>query len=145
MSESTPRRRNHALWLGPLVAFVGAVSYFLVFARFPVLRDFPWVNLPFVLVGLAIAGLGVWRAYGRPDLYRGKILGPISFGVAFLLAGALCAYVFWLSYMLPAPTDAAMSARSVPDFVLLDQDGHRFDSVDLRGRKVVLTFFRGHW
>ena len=27
------RRRNHAVWIGPVVVFAGAVSYFTVFAH----------------------------------------------------------------------------------------------------------------
>ena len=52
-------RRNHAAWIGPLVVFTGAVSYFLVFVRFPTVRDVPWVNLPWVAIGLVISFVGL--------------------------------------------------------------------------------------
>jgi len=50
-------RRNHAIWLGPIVTFAGAVSYFLYFARFPSLRDVPWVNLPIVAGDVRLSDL----------------------------------------------------------------------------------------
>ena len=58
------------------------------------LRDFPWVNLPLVLIGLAISALGMWRAYSPATAHRGRILGPISlaasafsFGLVVSVAG----------------------------------------------------------
>ena len=52
MSGDRPPR-NHALWLGPLISVAGTVSYFQFFARFPALRDFPWINLPLVVIGFS--------------------------------------------------------------------------------------------
>ncbi len=58
-----PQRRNHLLWIGPAVVFTGFVSYYKVFAFYPDLRDFPWVNLPWVLIGVALTVLGARRAF----------------------------------------------------------------------------------
>jgi hypothetical protein len=139
------RVRNHALWGGPLLVFAGAVSYFTVFARFPVLRDFPWLNLPLVLLGLAWSGLGVWRAYARRTRYRGRILGVASLGFSLLLAGLFNFYVFEYSYRMPEPGASTLAMDLAPDFELSDQDGRRVKLSDFRGRKVVLTFYRGFW
>lgn len=68
-------KSNHALWIGPLITLAGAVSYFTVFSRFAPLRDFPWLNLPVVLAGLALSALAFWRAIARRSVYRGTILG----------------------------------------------------------------------
>ena len=44
------------VWLGPILALVSVLSYFEVFATWPVTRDVPWVNL----IGLAVAlGLSI--------------------------------------------------------------------------------------
>ena len=53
------RPRNLYAWIGPLVVLAGTVSYFVYFFRFPVLRDFPWVNLPLVALGLLISARGL--------------------------------------------------------------------------------------
>ncbi len=69
---------RHALWLAPLITFVGFVSYYLVFVNIPALRDFPWVNLPLVALGavLAIVGLVPLAA----GIFNFCLLGPV-FGV----------------------------------------------------------------
>jgi hypothetical protein len=143
--RETPRRRNHLLWLGPLVAFAGGVSYFLVFARYPVLRDFPWLNLPWVLAGLALSGVALRRAWTRQATYRGKALGPVGLGFSALLAFLFVFYVFGVSSWLPEPTPTATGLVEAPGFRLLDHRGQPVSLEDYRGRKVVLTFYRGFW
>ena len=139
------RRRNHAIWLGPAVAFCGAVSYFTVFARYPTLRDFPWVNLPLVLVGVALSALGLWRACRRSSVFSGKRLGAIGFTLSLILGGLFFFYVFSFSYRLPGPTPTSQTLSDVQDFDLIDHRGRAFRLGELRGRKVVLIFYRGHW
>jgi len=139
------RRRNHALWIGPLITFLGGVSYFMVFARFPTLRDFPWVNLPLVLIGLGLSTIGLWRAYARKAPYRGKILGPVSFALSALICAGLVFYVFGMSYWLPATTRLTQGLDNAPKFSLVDHAGTMVSLDDYRGRKVVLTFYRGFW
>ena len=55
------RKRNHAAWVGPLVALTGLVTYFTVAVRFPDLRDSAIVNLVLVIGGTAIAAWGLLR------------------------------------------------------------------------------------
>jgi hypothetical protein len=142
---SAPVLKNHALWIGPLVTFAGAVSYFAFFARFPALRDFPWVNLPVVLLGLGLSALGLTRAYKRTSSYRGKTLGPIGLVVSGLLSSAFVFYIFGLSFWLPEPTRVARGLRVAPAFSLVDHEGRSVRLEDYRGTKIVLTFYRGFW
>jgi hypothetical protein len=139
------RRRNHALWIGPLVTFVGGVSYFTFFARFPALRDFPWVNGPIVLVGVGLTALGLWCALARPDIYRGRVLGSLGLGFSLIVGGLFFAYVFYLSYLLPAPTAVSDSLERAPEITLTAHDGRAVSLVDLRGQKAVIVFYRGYW
>ena len=141
----TERRRNYLIWLGPPVVFAGALSYFMVFARFPALRDFPWVNLPLVLGGVALSAIGVWRAFARPAIYRGKVLGPIGLLISGGLGALFVAYVFVISTWLPAPTVASMTLDDMPDITLSDQDGRSIGLRDYRGRNVLVVFYRGFW
>lgn len=138
------RKRNHVAWFGPILVFLGAVSYFQVFVFYPGLRDFPWVNLPLVWIGLGLTGLGLWRAYARSAVYRGKILGCIGMFLSIALAGLFHFYVFYFSYHMPAAGLAA-TMQEAPDFVLTDQNGQQVRLSDFRGKKVVLTFYRGYW
>lgn len=139
------RKRNHLIWIGLTTAFVGFVSYFLVFARFPLLRDFPWVNLPLVVAGAALSALAVLRAWREPRVYRGKVLGVIGLALSLILALGLATYVFWLSYQLPEPTEKTLGLVEAPDFALASAAGGEVRLSDYRGRKVVLVFYRGFW
>jgi len=140
--SDTPRRRNHLLWIGPLVVFAGFVSYYQVFARSAVLRDFPWVNLPVIGVGVVLSALGVRAAFREG---RRKILGSIALIFSLLVAGLFHAYVFWYSYRMPGETTTTSAMTLAPDFTLTDQHGRPLTLSDLRGRKAVLIFYRGHW
>jgi len=150
MSHESPpiparRHRNHALWIGPLVTMAGMISYFLVFARWAVLRDFPWVNLPVVLAGAAVSVVGFWRAFFRASLWRGKVLGTLGLVFSLLVAGLFNVYVFVFSSMLPEPTALTLELAEAPEIALPDQQGRLVSLTDLRGRKVIVTFFRGFW
>ena len=141
----TRHLRNHFLWLGPLLTCAGAISYFAVFARFPVLRDFPWANLPLVLVGVIVAMMSLMRAFNKASAYRGKMLGSAGLVFSLFVGGLFCWYVFYYSYTVPPPTSVTTNLKIAPDFDLLDQQGHHVRLSDFRGRNVVLTFYRGFW
>jgi len=137
--------RNHALWLGPLVAFGGMVSYFQFFVRFPTLRDFPWVNLPLVLIGIALSLGGFWGAYVRGSRWPVKLAASLGLALSLLFGGFLIAYVFGISNSLPSTTLITRSLEQAPDFALEDSAGRVHRLSDYRGSKVVLVFYRGHW
>jgi hypothetical protein len=145
MGSMRGRARNHALWLGPLLALAGVVSYFTLFVRWPALRDFPWVNLPVALAGVGLSALAAWRAFFRSERYRGKILGSGGLVLSLGLGTLFCFYIFFFSYMLPEPQEATLVLAAAPDVALTDQDGGTVRLAELRGKKVVLTFYRGHW
>ncbi|MCF7765464.1 MAG: peroxiredoxin family protein [Verrucomicrobia bacterium] len=54
-------------------------------------------------------------------------------------------YVFGLSYQMPKPTPVAEGLSATPEFEVQDQDGRLVRLSDFRGRRLVLTFYRGHW
>lgn len=137
--------RNHALWLGPLIAFVGMVSYFQFFARYPALRDFPWVNLPLVLIGIALSIGGFWGAYVRGSRWPVKLAASLGLALSLLSGGFLIAYVFGISNSLPSATSITRTLEQAPEFALEDQEGRVHRLSDYRGSKVVLVFYRGHW
>jgi hypothetical protein len=141
---SASRRRNHLPWIGPIVVFAGAVSYFLVFARWPLLRDFPWFNLPVVLAGVALSAVGLWRALARPASRRGRILSSLGLLLSLGMGGLFCFYIFSYSYRLP-PSAAAHRVETLPALTLIAHDGRAIDLAASNGRKRVFVFYRGHW
>ena len=146
MPDPAPTKRwNLAAWLGPVLTFAGMVSYFTLFARFPPLRDFPWVNLPLVLAGMALSILGLVRSVRCGSRWWARGLAGLGLALSLLLGGFFVAYVFVLSYALPAPTTTAASLDVAPDFELPDAHGVMHRLSDYRGSRVVLVFYRGHW
>ena len=73
------REVNMRIWIGFVVAIVAFASYMLIFARFPITRDVPWVNwLLFVLAGWLLwnqQGVAVSAAMPRQDCgsHRGGV------------------------------------------------------------------------
>ncbi len=134
------------LWsiLGPLLALAGILSYFFFFARFPGLRDFPWVNLPIVLLGITLSLLGFLSAWRSPGAWR-KLPGLASLLLSGLLASFFLWYVFVDSYQLPGVSDRVLVGDRAPEFQLLDEEGRQVRLSDFQGKKVILVFYRGHW
>ncbi len=139
------RKPNYLLWVGPVLTFAGVISYFLYFSQFPDLRDFPWVNFPLVILGVVFSGIAVWRAFSRPNIYRGRILGSIGAMLSLTFASLFCFYIFHLSYQVPAETSVTAGLKEIPDLELSDHEGRLVRLNDLRGKNVVITFYRGHW
>ena len=99
----------------------------------------------FVLAGVALSLVGVWRAFARPCGLPGKLFGPLGAVFSLALAGLFGWYVFSLSYGLPGPTQDSLSMIRAPEFSLSDHAGKTVRSQELRGKKIVLTFYRGYW
>lgn len=147
-AEATRTRRARAihlpLWLGLALILIGVVSYFGYFVRFPSLRDFPWVNLPVTAAGvlLTLWGLvGAWRS--GPGVAR-RLVASGAAALGLLFAALFVVYLFDLT-RLPRASEFVTGMSVAPDFELRDQNGHALRLSDLRGRKVVLSFYRGHW
>lgn len=132
------------LLLGPLVTFAGIVSYFLVFARFPTLRDIPWLNTPIAILGLLLSLLAVVRAF------KGRRLALRLFsglGLAFSL-GFTTLFLFYitsLSYQIPERSDTTTALATLPNFSAANQEGKTVSLTSLAGKNVVMVFYRGFW
>ena len=140
------RRWNWPIWAGFVVVVTGLFSY-LFFARFPITRDFPWANFLLFGIGIALLLVGLFRAFGRPQVYRGKIFGSIFAAIAALVV-ALFSYEFlYVLRQVPASAGAPHVGQKAPDFFLLDQNRRPVGLGDLlsNSRGVVLIFYRGFW
>lgn len=148
------RRWNLSVWAGFLVVVAGFVSYVTVFVRFPATRDVPWATLLIFAAGLALIVRGWARARRAPDLYRGRIAGPVLLVFGAALVAFFCFGMFYQARQIPPSGGAPRVGQKAPDFTLPDQDGNLvtlsglLDSgADGSGGSagVVLIFFRGHW
>jgi hypothetical protein len=143
------RKWNWPIWVGFVVAVSGLLSY-AFFAQFPMTRDFPWANLLLFGIGATLLILGLFRAFGRPQHYRGKIFGPIFSATAFLFLAFFCYEIFYVLRQVPASSDAPRVGQKAPDFILQDQNGKPVGLGDLLSgpsgpKAVALIFYRGFW
>jgi len=150
MSEQlgeTPAGRQHdfLLWIAPLIAIAGFLSYWGYFVRWPFLRDTGLLNLGLLLLALGLSVLGLRRAWPR-GLWR-RVAGALGVLISTLLTGLFVAYCYVLSYGLP-PTDGVVAlGERLPEITLASYDG---SPVDLARASegpgpLVLVFFRGFW
>ena len=149
------RRWNWYLWAGSLLCLVAFACYFLLFSRFPVTRDVPWVNFLLFGTGVAFLFVGLKRAFGQPQQYRGKTAGPILGTLSLLIVGVFCFAVFYQTRQLPASTGAPRVGQKAPEFVLPDTNNNPVTLSNLlssasadtqaRPKGVLLVFYRGYW
>ncbi len=140
------RKWNWPIWAGFLVAVGGLVSYEF-FAQFPITRDFPWANLLLFGIGTALLIAGLFRAFGRPQVYRGKIFGSIFAAMAVLFVAFFSYVTFYVLHQVPASAGAPRVGQKAPDFLLLDQNEKPVGLGDLlsNSKGVVVIFYRGFW
>jgi hypothetical protein len=140
------RQWNWLLWVGFVVAVAGLFSYGF-FVRFPITRDFPWANLLLFGIGDALLTVGLFRAFGRPQLYRGKIFGSILTAIALFLFAFFSYEIFYVLRQVPLSAQAPRVGETAPDFMLLDQNKQPVGLGDLLSgsRGTLLIFYRGFW
>lgn len=146
------RTRNFLPLAGFLVCVVAFLSYFLVFAQFPVTRDVPWVSWLLFAAGLALLGAGIRRAFRTPERYRGRIAGPILGVLSLAIVGLFLFLTLSFSRQLPQSADAPKVGQKAPDFTLPDAQGRPVQLAGLLGPQaggqpgwVLLIFYRGYW
>jgi magnesium-transporting ATPase (P-type) len=146
MNASAKKSWNWSLWIGFLCLLAGFLTY-TFFALFPITRDFPWANLLLFAAGGILLVLGLFRAFGRPQIYRGKIFGPILATLGILMFAFFSYVFFYVLRQVPPSTGAPRVGQKAPEFTLSDQDGKEVSLRDLvsRSKAVALIFYRGFW
>jgi len=145
------RARNFLPLAGFLVCLFGFLSYFFVFFRFPLTRDVPWVSWLLFAAGLTLLGAGVLRAFRRPDVYRGRVTGPILGVLGLAVVGFFLFLTTVESRRLPVSAGAPKVGEKAPEFVLPDAQGRPVRLSELvapagsGGSWVLLIFYRGYW
>lgn len=157
-AAGTKRIGNWRIWAGFLVAIAAFVSYSAFFIRFPMTRNVPWANwLLFALASWFLWG-GLRRAVRNPEMYGGKIMGPVVAVLSLALAGFFGYVTMYASRGLPPAASAPKAGAKAPEFVLADTSGKMvalstllsepMPGTEGPGAKplgVVLIFYRGYW
>jgi hypothetical protein len=160
MLDATEHRGNIAPWWG-LLSAIGAVGCNVAFfVGSPAPGMFAWLSLLLAMLALIFLAVGLKRAFGQAQVYRGKTLTVVLSAIA-LLPAALSGFAFVAARKLPSATAAPQVGQQVPDFALSDTSG-RIVSLDqlLAGsvgssaasssrpaapKAVLLIFYRGYW
>ena len=139
------RKWNWPIWLGFLVGAGGLFSYEF-FAQFPITRDFPWASLLLFGIGAILLLVGLFRAFGRPQVYRGKVFGSVFTALSLFLFAFFAYEIFYVLRQVPLSAQAPRVGEKAPEFSLPDQNGKSVALVDLLSPNgAVLIFYRGHW
>jgi hypothetical protein len=155
MTEARKRRRNYALWAGAILTLLGMASNALYFISTAGTAIFPWLTLLISAAGLALLLMGLKRAFGQPQVFRGKIAGSI-FTLVALPIFALTVWGFFSSRALPAAAHAPQVGQKAPDFTLTNTSGQPVSLAQLLSspidaasgkapKAVLLIFYRGWW
>jgi hypothetical protein len=146
------RNWNWPLGAGFIVVLAGFLTY-TFFVRFPLTRDFPWVNFLLFAAGGILLAAGLRRAFRQPEIYRGKVFGPVLSVLGLCVFGLFVFIVFYELRQLPSSTGAPRVGQKAPDFTLPDQDNRPVALADLissapgtaKPGGALLIFYRGFW
>jgi hypothetical protein len=143
--KAMKRNWNWPIWLGFILALAGVFTY-PFFVQYPITRDFPWANLVLFGTGALLLVFGLFRAFGKPQVYRGKIFGSIFAFISLCLFGFFAYEIFYMVRQVPLSAQAPRVGERAPEFTLPDQNGKGISLADLLSSNgAVLIFYRGHW
>jgi mycoredoxin-dependent peroxiredoxin len=117
-------RVNWPLWSGLFLSPIAFLSYPFVFERWPVTRDFPWVNLLLFVLTAVLLGTGLRRAFAPGRLRSLRITaGLIATTLSVAIFANFVMSVFVHARHLPASAHAPRVGERAPDFTLPDESG----------------------
>jgi len=153
------RKMNWRIWAGFLLAAASIPGYIGLFARFPITRDGPWTSWLMFTAAAWLLWAGTGRAFGNPEAYRGKTMGPILAVISVALAALFGYATLYASRQLPPSVRAPRVGTKAPEFTLADTNGRivtlskllsepmtaREQPFGTKPRWVLLVFYRGFW
>jgi hypothetical protein len=149
------RRINWPLWVGLLLTVAAFMSFFFIFVRFPITRDFPWANFVLFAIAAVLLFIGLRRGFApdRPHPTRSKIVSVLVTVGGVLVIGLFAFAYFVGGRMLPASKGAPQVGQRAPEFTLPDSTGKQVSLNELMTspingkapRGVLLIFYRGYW
>ena len=152
------QRWNGPVWLGFLFSLLAFMSSSLVFARFPVTRNVPWVNFLLFGISAALLFLGFRRILRDVQSFPGKTVGSIVIFISVSIFCIFCYVIFHATKQLPASIGAPKIGQKAPQFALRDTQENSVSLATLLStpldqsntsqrapKGVLLIFYRGYW
>lgn len=152
MTETGQQKRNLAPWWALLCALASLGCNVAFFAAPPLQGLLPWLSLVFDVLAVVFLIIGLRRAFGQPQIYRGKTLAVVLTIVTVLPVG-LTVFGFVMSRKMPNANTAPQVGQRAPDFTLADTSGKSVSLDQLLDaapgatapKAVLLIFYRGYW
>ena len=128
-------------WAGAAIASGAVTGLFGLYYAGQLPRTSKHIPLLLVLtlLGTVLAGMGF--TYGGWISTSGI---PFVLTLTLSLVGTL-AYLYWYSYLERAATKTLRVGETLPAFTLLDTSGNSVSIESLRGKPVLIVFYRGNW
>ena len=101
------RSWNPIVWAGFALTLVSLPLYFIFLVRYQSTREFPWVTFLLFALAAFMLALGTWRAYKRPQEFRGRVAGPILSTLSFLSM-----ILFFSDYLFRRQKSSLLDERS---------------------------------
>ncbi len=147
------RSFNWQVWAGLLLSLTAFLSYFFVFVRFPVTRDFPWVNLLLFIGAAALLLVGLRRAFAPERRLGSKLSGLVAATLSLAIFGFFVFSTLIMARWLPAAKGSPQVGQKAPEFSLSDSEGRTVTLSELlqtpingkAPKGVLLVFYRGYW
>lgn len=148
---------NWPLWAGFFLSLIAFLTYFFVFVRWPLTRDFPWANLLLFALAAVLLVIGLRRAFAGDRLKptRSKIAAVVLTAISLVALGFFVSITMIMARQLPASKGAPQVGQKAPEFALSDTNNKPVALTDLlagRGanvstatKGVLLVFYRGYW
>ena len=121
-----------------LVALPLAIACTMLWFRAAGAVELPENRSLYVIVWLTAAALGLFSFFRGINWYA----VPVALGA--MLLGAFLPYTVSISAQA-VDSDSIQVGDMLPAFAGPDDQGVVFDSADLRGKPVLIKFFRAHW
>ena len=147
------KKFNWQIWAGFLLVLFSFISYPFIFIDYPILRDFPWLNLILFALALAFVFVGVRRAFQPGRRLVSKIIAPALATLTLLIIVSFLFIAFILARQLPTSAGAPQVGQKAPEFSLVDTNNTPTALGELLAQPVnnkppkgiLLIFYRGYW
>jgi hypothetical protein len=151
----TTKLWNWRLWAGFGLS-IGALAAYVFWVNET--RAVFWPALLLFLVAAVLLVSGLKRRSREPELYRGKIAGPMLTTLSVLIFGLFGFVVYQVLRVFPEAKNAPQIGQRAPGFSLVDANGENLTLpqllsspiTDSRGgaratKGVLVVFYRGFW